>query len=81
MRSGGIWPSSMTWQEGSQTLPDGREIGYIYDLNGNVTSITPPGQPPHVFEYTPLDLEAEYNPPPVDAQTPRLAIATTATGS
>jgi YD repeat-containing protein len=53
-----------------QTLPDGREIGYTYDANGNLNSITPSGQPPHVFEYIPLDLEAEYTPPPVDAGDP-----------
>jgi YD repeat-containing protein len=27
-----------------QVLPDGREILYSYDANGNVTSITPPGR-------------------------------------
>jgi RHS repeat-associated protein len=53
-----------------QTLPDGREVSYSYDANGNLTGLTPPGQPPHVFEYTPLDLEAEYTPPPVDANNP-----------
>jgi len=47
----------------SQTLPDTRTIGYSYDANGNVTSITPPGRPTHAFDYTPVDLESDYNPP------------------
>jgi YD repeat-containing protein len=29
----------------TKVLPDGREIGFSYDGNGNVTSITPPGKP------------------------------------
>jgi len=47
----------------TQMLPDTRTIGYAYDANGNVTSITPPGKPAHAFSYTPVDLEANYNPP------------------
>jgi YD repeat-containing protein len=46
-----------------QTLPDGRVIGYAYDANGNLTSIVPPGRPPHHFNYTPVNLESEYLPP------------------
>jgi YD repeat-containing protein len=34
-------------------LPDGRALAYSYDANGNLTSITPPGRPPHQFAYTP----------------------------
>src|SRR5205807_2398252 len=45
------------------TLPDTRTIGYAYDGNGNVTSITPPGRPAHAFAYTPVDLEQNYTPP------------------
>jgi len=48
-----------------QTLPDGRFVDFTYDLNGNLTSLTPPGQPAHIFRYTPVDLEGEYEPPPV----------------
>ncbi|MBI4334830.1 MAG: glucosaminidase domain-containing protein [Chloroflexi bacterium] len=44
-------------------LADGREILYSYDANGNVRSITPPGQPEHSFDYTPVDLEQVYFPP------------------
>jgi RHS repeat-associated protein len=47
----------------TQTLPDLREIHTRYDANGNVASITPPARPPHLFDYTPLDLEAVYTPP------------------
>ena len=49
----------------TEILPDGRRIPYTYDAHGNVTSITPPGRPPHSFTYTPVDLEETYNPPPV----------------
>ena len=31
--------------------------------NGNVTSVTPPGKPGHGFQYSPVDLEGEYDPP------------------
>ena len=49
----------------TQILPDTRQIGYAYDGNGNVTSITPPPGPAHLFAYTPVDLESDYNPPDV----------------
>jgi YD repeat-containing protein len=49
----------------SQTLPGGRYVGLGYDVNGNVTSLTPPGQREHIFRYTPIDREAEYEPPSV----------------
>jgi cyclic pyranopterin phosphate synthase len=39
-----------------QILPDHREITYSYDANGNLTSLTPPGSPPHVFSHTLVDL-------------------------
>ncbi len=54
-----------------QTLPDSRFIDFTYDLRGNLTSLTPPGQPAHVFRYTLLDQEGEYDPPPVDPNDPR----------
>jgi RHS repeat-associated protein len=50
-----------------QTLPDGREILYSYDADGNLTSLTPPGRPHHAFAYTPVDLEAAYLPPELEA--------------
>lgn len=44
----------------SQELPDGRQINYRYDANGNVTSITPPSKPVHQFDYTAVDLQQQY---------------------
>jgi RHS repeat-associated protein len=49
----------------SQQLPDGRQINYRFDANGNVTSITPPSKPVHQFDYTPVDLQQQYTPPTV----------------
>ncbi|MGH8567733.1 MAG: RHS repeat-associated core domain-containing protein, partial [Gammaproteobacteria bacterium] len=46
-----------------KTLPGGRQVGYEYDGNGNLTALYPPGQPPHLFDYTALDQEAVYTPP------------------
>ena len=46
-----------------ETLPDGRVINLGYDPNSNVTSIVPPGKPAHTFDYTPVDLTKDYNPP------------------
>jgi len=48
-----------------QTMPDSRFIDYSYDANGNLTSITPPGKAAHIFNYTAVDLEAEYDPPDI----------------
>jgi len=42
---------------------------YGYDTNGNLTALTPPGQPAHLFAYTPVDLQAAYTPPDVGAGT------------
>lgn len=53
-----------------QSLPDGRAILYGYDANGNLISLTPPGRPAHVFTYTPVNLQAQYTPPAVDAGDP-----------
>ncbi len=47
------------------TLPGGRVVAFDYDANGNLTSLSPPGRPAHVFRYTPVDLESEYEPPAV----------------
>jgi YD repeat-containing protein len=44
-------------------LPDGRQILYTYDDNGNVTSVTPPSRPAHSFTHTPVDLAETYTPP------------------
>jgi YD repeat-containing protein len=49
----------------TQTLSDSREIGFTYDANGNVATITPPGRPAHIFHYTKVDLLRDYTPPDV----------------
>jgi YD repeat-containing protein len=50
----------------TQILPDGRQIHYNYDKNGNVTEITPPSRPVHGFDYTEVDLQKQYMPPVLD---------------
>ena len=47
----------------AMTLPGARTVGFTYDANGNLASLTPPGKPAHVFRYTPVDQEEEYEPP------------------
>ena len=46
-----------------ETRPDGEEIVFGYDPNGNQTSVTPPDQPSHLLGFTPVDLLASYTPP------------------
>jgi RHS repeat-associated protein len=48
-----------------QILADGRAIEVGYDLRGNVTSVTPPGRPTHMFAYTQTGLVESYTPPDV----------------
>jgi len=43
--------------------PDGSDVLFSYDPNGNVTGITPPGKPEHTFDYSSIDLETMYTPP------------------
>jgi len=43
-----------------ETLPGNRGISFDYDENGNLTSLTPPGKPAHLFEYTAVDLLEHY---------------------
>ncbi|MBI4819351.1 MAG: hypothetical protein HY791_23970 [Deltaproteobacteria bacterium] len=47
----------------TQTRPDGEVTSFSYDNNGNLSSLSPPGRPAHLFEYTPVDLESKYAPP------------------
>ncbi len=51
----------------AQTLTDGQTVQYGYDDKGNLTSLSPPGQPAHVFSYTSVDLLSEYLPPDIGA--------------
>ena len=46
-----------------QVLPDGRQIEFAHDVNGNLTGITPPGRLQHCFQYSPLNQLAAYLPP------------------
>ena len=48
-----------------QVFTDGSQVGFSYDANGNVTSVTPPSRPEHDFGYTPADLMSSYTPPAV----------------
>jgi RHS repeat-associated protein len=49
------------------TLPGGDQVATGYDPNGNVTAVTPPGQPVHHYTYTSGNLTQTYAPPQVDA--------------
>ena len=49
----------------TQTRPDGKILSFGYDANGNRTSVTPPGRPAHVFNFSPVDLTANYSAPSV----------------
>ncbi|MCG7940360.1 MAG: PKD domain-containing protein [Candidatus Thiodiazotropha lotti] len=46
-------------------LPDGREVVYNYDANGNLISIVPPGRSAHIFRYNGVDQKSNYVPPPL----------------
>jgi YD repeat-containing protein len=48
-----------------QTQRDGGIIGYKYDANGNLTTLTVPAKSIHTFSYNPHDLVASYTPPKV----------------
>jgi YD repeat-containing protein len=56
------WPA---FRVTSTILPDGKTVGFLYDQNGNVTQVTPPGKPAHVFTYTPRNQLATYTLPDV----------------
>ncbi len=46
-----------------QILPDGRAVGFRYDLVGNLVSLHPPGTPLHEFTYKKTDFNTRYMPP------------------
>jgi RHS repeat-associated protein len=57
----------------SAQLPGGASLALTYDAASDLMSVTPPGQPPHVFQRTVLGSELSYTPPamgspPVSAQ-------------
>jgi YD repeat-containing protein len=47
----------------TETQTDDTDILYSYDRNSNLTSVTPPGKPAHLLDYTPVDLLGSYDPP------------------
>ncbi|WP_448549695.1 hypothetical protein, partial [Thalassotalea fusca] len=47
------------------TYHDGRILEQSYDNNGNLVSLTPPGQPTHYFNYNGVGHETSYTPPDV----------------
>jgi RHS repeat-associated protein len=47
------------------TLPDGRELEFGYDANGNLTELRPPGRPFHRFAYNAVNLPVAYTPPEI----------------
>lgn len=53
--------------------PDNRTIAFNYDATSNLSSVTPPGQPEHTFDFTAVNLLDTYLPPEVDpSPTPRV---------
>ncbi|MBI3205013.1 MAG: hypothetical protein HYZ29_25980, partial [Myxococcales bacterium] len=48
-----------------QLDPDSALTSFGWDGNGNLTGVTPPGQPAHGQTFTPVDLLAAYTPPVV----------------
>ncbi|MFN7942390.1 MAG: RHS repeat-associated core domain-containing protein [Thermoanaerobaculia bacterium] len=58
-----------------ETLSDQREVHFTYDVNGNLTSVTPPTRPAHEFDYTPVNQVSEYTPPAVGLPTPQTTYA------
>lgn len=47
--------------------PDGEVLSASFDLNGNLTVLSPPGRPEHRFEYGLADALLGYIPPAADA--------------
>ncbi len=47
----------------SAQTPDSATTAFEWDANSNLTSVTPPGRPPHLMDYSPVGLLSEYTPP------------------
>jgi YD repeat-containing protein len=45
----------------SATIPNGRFIDFQYDANGNLTGVTPPQKPVHLFDFNAVDLLSTTN--------------------
>lgn len=44
---------------------DGRQVAFTYNVDGNLTVLTPPGRPAHTFAYSPTGLLTLYTAPVV----------------
>jgi len=49
----------------SQTFPDDEVVEFVYDDDGNLSSVTPPGRPPHLLTSSPTGRVVTYTPPAV----------------
>lgn len=49
----------------TETRHDGTTFSYAYDASGNLSSVSPPGQPPHLIEYSPTGVETSYLSPAI----------------
>ena len=47
----------------SELDPQSNLTGLSWDAADNLASVTPPGRPAHVLDYTPVDLMSQYSPP------------------
>jgi RHS repeat-associated protein len=52
----------------AQSSPAGATVSFAYDENGNLTALTPSGQPAHRFSYTDRNETSAYSAPVVGAQ-------------
>jgi RHS repeat-associated protein len=50
-----------------RAFPDLSDVTYTWDGTGNLTSVTPPGRPPRLFEYTPFNAISKSTLPDVVA--------------
>ncbi len=57
-----------------QTFTNGEFVELGYDASGNMTTVTPPGRPPHLFTYNALGLITAYTAPDVGLTTPTQTI-------
>lgn len=56
----------------SHTLADGSVVGFGFDAAGNLTTLTPPGRPPHGLAYSGRNEMANVAPPAVSGTGPTI---------